>query len=52
MNNIFEINLYIYTVAWSINVATLVLGSRPKQGFAKVRAKSEARDSHFMLKGM
>jgi hypothetical protein len=30
-------------------VTTLALGSRPKQGFAKVWAKSEARESHFML---
>jgi hypothetical protein len=28
------------------------LGSRPKQGLAKVWAKSEAQDSHFMLLGM
>jgi len=31
------------------NVATLVLGSQPRQGFAKVWAKSEAHESHFML---
>jgi hypothetical protein len=30
-------------------VATLALGLRPNQGLAKVRAKSEARESHFML---
>jgi len=30
-------------------VATLALGSRPKQGLTKVRAKCEARESHFML---
>jgi hypothetical protein len=34
------------------NVATLALGSQPKQGLAKVRAKSEAQESHFMLLGM
>jgi hypothetical protein len=28
------------------------LGSRPRQGFVKVRAKSEARESHFMLLGV
>jgi len=33
-------------------VATLVLGSRPRQGFAKVWANSEARESHFMLSGV
>jgi hypothetical protein len=30
-------------------IATLALGSRPRQGLAKVQAKSEARESHFML---
>jgi hypothetical protein len=25
------------------------LGSQPKQGFAKVHAKNEAQESHFML---
>ncbi len=33
-------------------VATLALGSRPRQGLAKVRAKKEARESHFMLPGV
>ncbi len=33
-------------------VVTLVLGSRPKQGLAKVWAKSEAQESHFMLPRM
>jgi hypothetical protein len=33
-------------------VATLGLGSRPGQGFTKVRAKNEAWESHFMLPGM
>jgi len=33
-------------------VATLTLGSRPKQGLAKARAKSEAQESHFMLLGV
>jgi curli biogenesis system outer membrane secretion channel CsgG len=31
------------------NVATLTLGSGPRQGLAKVRTKNEARESHFML---
>jgi hypothetical protein len=35
-----------------IIVKTLALGSRPRQGFAKVRAKCEAWKSHFMLLGM
>jgi hypothetical protein len=30
-------------------VATLALGLWPKQRFAKVRAKNEAWESHFML---
>jgi hypothetical protein len=37
---------------WILCVATLVLGSRPKQGLAKVQAKSEAWGSHFMLLGV
>jgi len=35
-----------------IVVTTLALGSRPRQGLAKVRAKSEAQESHFMLPGV
>jgi len=31
------------------NVATLILGLWPKQEFAKVRAKSDVRKSHFMF---
>jgi len=31
------------------NVATLTLGLRPRQGLAKVWAKNEAQESHFML---
>ncbi len=34
------------------SVTTLILGSRPKQGLAKVRAKNETRESHFMLPGL
>jgi hypothetical protein len=33
-------------------IATLALGSRPKQGLTKVWAKSEAQESHFILLGM
>jgi hypothetical protein len=33
-------------------VITLALGLQPKQGFARVRAKKEARESHLMLPGM
>ncbi len=34
------------------NVVTLALGSRPKQGFAKVQAKREARESCHILFGV
>jgi hypothetical protein len=33
-------------------VTTLILGSRPQQELAKVWAKNEAQESHFMLLGM
>jgi hypothetical protein len=33
---------------WMYHVATLTLGSRPRQGLAKVWAKSEAHESHFV----
>ncbi len=33
-------------------IATLALGLQPKQRFAKVWAKNEARESHFMLLGL
>jgi len=33
-------------------VTTLALGSWPRQGLTKVHAKSEARESHFMLPGV
>jgi hypothetical protein len=35
-----------------LSITTLALGSRPKQGLAKVQAKSEARESHFMFLGV
>jgi hypothetical protein len=31
------------------NVATLALGSRPKQEFARLKVKREAQESHLML---
>jgi hypothetical protein len=34
------------------NVATLALGSRPRQGLVKMQAKNEAQESHFMLPGV
>jgi len=33
----------------TISVTTLTLGSRPRQGLARLQAKREARGSHFML---
>jgi len=33
----------------SFSITTLTLGSRPRQGLARVRAKREVRDSHFMF---
>jgi hypothetical protein len=35
-----------------LDVTTLALGLRSKQGLAKVWAKCESRESHFMLLGM
>jgi hypothetical protein len=40
-----------YNPTHTLIVTTLALGSRPKQGLARVRAKSEARESHFMFLG-
>jgi hypothetical protein len=34
------------------DVATLALGSQPKQGLVKVWVDNEARESHFMLPGV
>jgi hypothetical protein len=36
----------------ALSVAPLTLGLRSKQGLAKVRAKIEAWESHFMLSRM
>ncbi len=33
-------------------ITTLALGSQPKRGLAKVQAKNEAQESHFMIPGM
>jgi hypothetical protein len=35
-----------------IFVTTLTLGSRPRQGLAKVLAKSEVEESHFIFLGV
>jgi hypothetical protein len=53
--------IYLYSIEFPIPIdlrfdthhtqiiAALVLGLQPKQGLAKVRAKSEAQESYFML---
>jgi hypothetical protein len=41
-----------YTSKKSRYVATLALGSQPRQGLAEVRTKSEAQEPHFMLSGV
>jgi hypothetical protein len=42
-----------HDVMWNaFAITTLVVSSRPRQGLAKVRVESEARESHFMLSGM
>jgi hypothetical protein len=42
----------VYPKQWIMeikDVVTLALGSQPRQRFAKVRTKYEARESHFMF---
>jgi hypothetical protein len=39
-------------VRCKVFVVTLPLGSRPKQRIAKVHAKNEAPESHFMVLGV
>jgi len=41
-----------YKVVESPYVTTLVLGSRPKQGLARLWTKREAQKSHRMLPGV
>jgi hypothetical protein len=41
--------LYVHIFWFGLGVATLPLGLQPKQGLAKVWAKSETWESHFML---
>jgi hypothetical protein len=48
-NQVHLMNHLFYHDFWSFIVATLVLGSRPRQGFARVWAKREARELHFVL---
>ncbi len=44
--------LILFLLAVNRYVVTLALGSRPRQGLARVRAKREARESHLMLPGV
>jgi hypothetical protein len=39
----------IFKVYTNVGVVTLALGSQPRQGLARVRAKREAQESHLML---
>jgi hypothetical protein len=48
-SRVFEIALFNNEFMYVLYVTTLALGSRPRQGLAKVRAKKEARESHLML---
>jgi len=41
-----------HLVCKKIDVATLALGLRPRQGLARLWGKREARGSHLMLPGM
>jgi hypothetical protein len=43
------ISTYLMATKSTYFVTTLALGSRPRQGLAKVWAKNEAQESHFML---
>jgi hypothetical protein len=43
---------YYVKIGHFFSVATLTLGSQPRQGLAKMWAKNEARKSHFMLLGV
>ncbi len=55
LNNVYDKNniLSDHRFVVKLNfVTTLTLGSRLKQRLAKVRAKNEAQESHFMLSGM
>jgi len=47
----FKKYLYYHWIVKHV-IATLTLGSRPRQGLARVWAKSEAWESYFMLLGV
>jgi hypothetical protein len=44
--------LKLYKIFILNNVATLTLGSYPRQGLVEVQAESEAQESHFMFLGV
>jgi len=46
--------LWVHILLWKVcnNFSHLALGLRPKQGLAKVQAKIEAQESHFMFSGV
>ncbi len=41
--------IFVYFPNSKVPITTLALGLRPRQGLSKVRANSEAQESHFML---
>jgi hypothetical protein len=47
-----ELLVHKASIGKDMHVATLALGSQPKQGLTKVQNKNEARESHFMLLGV
>ncbi len=50
-DELYDVPIYC-TKFLKYDVATLVLGSRPRQRLTKVQAKSEARKSYFMFLGV
>jgi hypothetical protein len=50
----FQLGFFSIVISFFVKecVATLTLGSQPKQRLAKVRVESEAQESHFMLMGV
>jgi hypothetical protein len=50
-NSMDNATLLNFLCGWKF-VVTLALGSRPRQGLVKVRAKCEGEKSHIMLLGM
>jgi hypothetical protein len=42
----------VFNLGFTFDVATLALGSQPRQGVASLRAKWETQESHHMLSGV